>query len=60
MGEYLFGMDNCFGCCKSGHKITDFPNLKGQFKGSGKDQTSGSNVDSPRTNCFYALPYRSE
>ena len=59
-GECLTGMDNCFGCGKNSHKVRDFPNLKGQDKGSGKDQASGFNVDPPKKNCFYALRSRVE
>ena len=29
-GDCLKGMDNCFGCGKSGHKVRDFPNVKSQ------------------------------
>ncbi|XP_069154386.1 uncharacterized protein [Solanum lycopersicum] len=53
-------MDNFFGCGKSGHKVRDFPNLKGQYKGSGQAQASGSNVDTPKKNRFYLLRSRSE
>ena len=52
-------MDNFFGCGKSGHKIKDCPNVKGQVK-STQAQEIGSNVDSPRKNCFYALRSRGE
>ena len=31
-GDCLIGMDNCYECGKSGHKVRDFPNLKGQDK----------------------------
>ena len=55
MDACLVGKDNCFGCGKSGHKVTYCPNLEGQDKGSGKSQASGSNVDAPRKNHFYAL-----
>ena len=53
-------MENCFGCGKSGHKVRDFPNLKGQDKGSGQSQSSCSNVDAPKKNRFYALRHRGE
>ena len=59
-GECLLGMDNCFGCGKSCHKVKDFPNVKEQYKGSGQAQASGSNVDDPRNNCFYSLRLRGE
>ena len=51
--DCLIGMDNCFGFGKSGHKVRDRPNVKGQDKGSG--QVSASNVDAPKKNHFYAL-----
>ena len=53
MGKFLVGTDNCFGCGKSGQKVRDFPNVKGQDNGSG--QTSVSNVDAPRKNRFYSI-----
>ena len=55
MSDCLVGMDNCFGCGKSGQKIRDCPNMKGQHKGSGKFESSGSNVDYLIKNFFYAL-----
>ncbi|XP_069150237.1 uncharacterized protein [Solanum lycopersicum] len=27
-GDFIQGMDNCFGCGKSGHKVRDLPNLR--------------------------------
>ena len=45
----------CGKCGKNSHKVRDFPNLKGQDKGSGKDQASGFNVDPPKKNCFNDL-----
>ena len=35
--------------------VRDFPNVKRQDKGSGQDHASGSNVDAPKKNHFYAL-----
>ena len=35
-GECLVCTENCFVCTKSGHKVRDCPNFKGQYKGSGK------------------------
>ncbi|XP_069150302.1 uncharacterized protein [Solanum lycopersicum] len=58
-GECLKGIDNCFSCGKSGHKIKDCPNLKSQDKGSDKAQASGSS-DAPKKNHFYALRSRDE
>ena len=58
--DCLVGTNNCFGCGKSGHKIRACPNVKGQDKGNGQDQTSGSNVDAPKKNHFYALCSRGE
>ena len=54
-GDYLIGMDNYFSCGKSYHKLKDFPNLKGQDKGSGQAQASGSTVDPPKKNRFSSL-----
>ena len=42
-GDCLKGMDNYFGCGKSGHKVREFPNVRGQEKGSDQAQASGSN-----------------
>ena len=39
-GDCLKGMDNCFICGKSGHKMRDCPNLKIPDKGSGQSQES--------------------
>ena len=50
-------MDNFFGCGKSGYKVRDCPNVRGQDKGSGQAQASGSS-DSPKKNRFYALRSR--
>ena len=35
-GDCLKGTDNCFGCGKSGFKVRDFPNVRGEDKGSGQ------------------------
>ena len=43
-GDCLIGTNNCFVYEKSGHKVRDCPNLKGQYKGSGQAHASGSNV----------------
>ncbi|TMX03309.1 hypothetical protein EJD97_017135 [Solanum chilense] len=40
-GECLVGTGNFFGCGKEGHKVKDFPNVRGQAKGSGRAQSSG-------------------
>ena len=56
--ECLVGKGNCFSCGKTGHKFKDFPNLKGQDKGSRKAQASGSNVGAPKKNRFYVLQSR--
>ena len=39
--ECLVGTGNCFGCGKSCQKVMNFPNVRAQDKGSGKDQSSG-------------------
>ena len=31
-GDCVKGMDNCFGCGKSGHKVRDFPIVRGKYK----------------------------
>ena len=54
-GDCLVGIDNCFGCGESVHKVKDFSNLKGKDKVSGQAQASGSNVDDPTNTHFYAL-----
>ncbi|TMX04583.1 hypothetical protein EJD97_007266 [Solanum chilense] len=59
-GDCLVEMDNCFGYGKSGHKVRDHPNLKGQDKGSGQAQASNFNMDPPKKNHFYALHSRGE
>ncbi|XP_069143340.1 uncharacterized protein [Solanum lycopersicum] len=53
------GRENFFGCGKIRHKVRDFPNIRGQYKGSCKSQTSGSN-EVPKKNRFYALRSRSD
>ena len=58
--DCLIGMKICFSCGKRGHKLRDFPNLNGQNKGSGKAQSSVSNVDAPNKNHFYSLHSRGE
>ena len=55
----LKGTDNFFCGGKSGNKIRDFPNVRGQYKGSGKAQASGSN-EAPKKNHFYTLRSRGE
>ena len=46
-------MDNCFGCGKSGHKVRDCSNVRGQYKGSGQAPLSGSN-EAPQKHHIYA------
>ena len=58
-GDCLKGMDNCFSCGKSGHKMTDCPTLKSQDKCSGQSQACGSS-DAPKKNHIYALRSRGE
>ena len=50
---------NPFCCGKSGHKVKDCPNVRGQDKGSGQAQASGSN-EAPKKNRFNALCSRGE
>ena len=58
-GDCLTGTYNCFGCGKSWHKFRDFPNVRGQDKGSCQHQASGTN-ESPKKSLFYALCSRGE
>ena len=58
--ECLVERRNWFRCGKEGYKVSDFPNVKGQEISSNQAQASGSNVDSPRKNCFYTLRSRGE
>ena len=58
-GDFLKGMNNCFSCGRSGHKMRDCPNLKSQDKGSGQAQASCFS-DVPKKNRFYALGSRGE
>ena len=58
-GDCLKRTDNCFGCGKSGHKVRDFPNVRGQDNGSGQDQASYSNK-APKKNHFNAHRSRGE
>ncbi|XP_015068697.1 uncharacterized protein LOC107013254 [Solanum pennellii] len=60
VGECLAGTGNCFGCDMICHKVRDCPNIRGQEKGSGQCQASGSNSDVPRKNHFYALRSRGD
>lgn len=55
--KYLIGTDTLFCCRKSGHKVRDYPNLKGQQNGSGQAQASNSNVHAPKQNLFYCLRF---
>ena len=41
--DFLNGTGNCFASRKSEHKFRDFPNVRGQDKGSCQAQASGSN-----------------
>ena len=59
-GDCLVGTDYCFGCGKSGNKVRNCLNVKRQDKGNRQSQSSGSNVDAPKTNRFYALCSRGE
>ena len=58
-GDCLKGTDNCFGCGRSGHKVRERPNVRGQDNGIGQAQASGSS-DAPKKNHFYALRSRGE
>ncbi len=57
--DYVEGTDNYFSFGKSRHKVRDYPNVRGQDKGSGQAQVGGSN-EAPKKNHFYALRFRSE
>ncbi|XP_069146219.1 uncharacterized protein [Solanum lycopersicum] len=58
-GDCLKGTNNYFCCGKSWHKIRYLPNVRGQDKGSGQSQASGSN-EAPKKNRFNALCSRGE
>jgi len=60
MGECLVGMDNCIGCGKSGDKVRDFPNIRGQEKGSVQVQASGPRCDALKRNRLYVFLCRSD
>ncbi|TMW89238.1 hypothetical protein EJD97_017461, partial [Solanum chilense] len=55
--DFLKGTDNYFCCGKSGHKVRDCHNVRGQDKGSGQAQASGANK-ALKKNRFYALRSR--
>lgn len=59
-GECLVGMQNCFGCGKICHKVRDYPNIRGQDKGSGQVEASGTSFEAKKMNHFYALRPRDE
>ncbi|XP_015075521.1 uncharacterized protein LOC107019613 [Solanum pennellii] len=58
VGDCLVGTGNFIGCGKNGHKVRDFPNLKGKERGD-QVQERGSS-DGPKNNRFYALRSRGE
>ncbi|WMV30436.1 hypothetical protein MTR67_023821 [Solanum verrucosum] len=55
-GRCLTGMDGCFGCGKSGHKIRDCPSLAAKGRECKISLPSGSGSSSSKQNRFYALP----
>ena len=58
-GDCLVGTNNCFECGKNNHQVRDCLNFRGQDKGSGQAQASGSK-EAPKNNLFYVLPSRGE
>ncbi|XP_069145578.1 uncharacterized protein [Solanum lycopersicum] len=58
-GDWLVGMDY-LGFGSSGHKVKECLNFTKQDKGSGKDQTSCSNMYAPKKNRLYTLYSRGE
>ncbi|TMW99382.1 hypothetical protein EJD97_002658 [Solanum chilense] len=58
--DYSFKFNKLSNCGKSGHKVWYCANVKGQDKVNGEAQASGSNVDAPKRNHFYALCSRGE
>ena len=55
IGKCLSGIDNCFGCEKTGHNVRDFPMSKTQGMESNQTQISSPNFDVHTKNRFYAL-----
>ena len=53
MGECLVGTDNYFGCGKNGHKVRNFPMVRGQVMLNIQDQARGPSSDAPKKNPFY-------
>ena len=51
----LVRTDKFFGCGKSGHKVRDFPNARGQEKVSIQCQTNDPSSDSQRRNQFFIV-----
>ena len=60
MGVFIVGMGNFIGYGNNGKKFRDCPSFKGLDKGSGKDQSSCSNMDGPKKNHFYVVRSRGE
>ena len=54
------GSENYFCCGKSGHKVRNCPNMRGQEKGSVQDQSSCPRSESPRRTHFYTVKTRVE
>ncbi|WMV37349.1 hypothetical protein MTR67_030734 [Solanum verrucosum] len=44
-GKYLVGLDGCFGCGKSNHKVKDFPLQANKGKNGRQARPSGSELD---------------
>ncbi|XP_049388796.1 uncharacterized protein LOC125853135 [Solanum stenotomum] len=53
-------MGVCYGCDKSGHQLKDCPTCAAKGKEGNQATPSGSNVDAPKKNRFYALQSRND
>ncbi|KAH0695924.1 hypothetical protein KY289_013406 [Solanum tuberosum] len=57
-GKCLVDMGVCYGCGKNGHQLKDCPTRTNKGREGNQATPSGSNVDAPKKNCFYALQSR--
>ncbi|XP_049394739.1 uncharacterized protein LOC125859037 [Solanum stenotomum] len=59
-GKCLAGMGLCYSCGKGRHQLKDFPTRTTNGREGNQATPSGSNVDSPKKNSFYALKSRND